>query len=225
MTGGPWCRRSTGEPVASERWSFDPTTRRYRSAETGRFLSEATIARLRDEFLATQLHWAADLTAIMATGRWGVGRWETEMRERITRAYTGAYLLGHGGAGTMTAEARAAIGALILPQFGYLRAFAEAIKRGELTERAIVARAELYLKGARQAFSHGLADGWGLRLPAHPADGSAPCGGNDRCRWRIVEKADRWEATWVMNAAAEHCETCRTRSTTWAPYVVMKEAA
>jgi hypothetical protein len=141
-------------------------------------------------------------------------RFVREMEAVITRAHTAATV----GAikdrtrvdvrGLSRAE-RADLNAAILAQRPYLMRFAEDMRSGDLTEEQIRRRAELYAGPVRATYSK---TRW-PNLPAHPADGSTECLAFCKCSWRQEEDGMHW-----MLGASEHCGTCSSRASNWAPY-------
>jgi hypothetical protein len=211
--------------MASDRYpdgfAWSQNVRRYRNKATGRFVAQATIQRLRDEFVDGQYGFLEDLTAGLADGTRTLRSWEAELWDRIKIAFNAEFLAGRGGRNALTSADRTAIARMLKEQRAYLRRFVEEIANGTFTEAAINTRGKMYLNASRHAFERGKARSWGLRLPAYPADGSTECLTNDRCYWDITEKPDRYNCYWRLSVA-EHCSTCLDRAGQWTPYVVYK---
>jgi hypothetical protein len=141
-------------------------------------------------------------------------RFVREMEAMIVRAHTAATI----GAiqdrtriqpkGLSRAE-RADLQAAIKAQRPYLTGFARDMAAGNLTEEQIRRRAELYAGPVRLTYSK---ERW-PNLPAHPADGSSECLAWCKCSW-VMRDADMY---WELGTA-EHCPTCLTRASDWAPY-------
>ncbi len=210
--------------MASDKWEFDTSVKRYRSTETGRFLSNATMTRLREDFLSAQRVVTEELARRLADGEITVQRWQAEMRAVVKATFGGEYLFGRGGRNAMTAGDWGSLGPLVRDQYRYLHAFAERVAAGELTQAQIAARAGLYCGASVQAYERGRGAAYGLTLPVYPADGGTSCKANCRCSWRIEETDSEWRATWKLSAA-ENCAGCQERARQYAPLVVAKEAA
>lgn len=211
--------------MASDRWQYDRGVKRYRDTDTGKFLPNATILRLRDEFVEARRVAAADLAGQLARGDLSLQGWERAMRDEIRLVFGAEYAFGRGGRGAMTPTDWGHVGALAKDQYTFLRGFAEAVARGELTEAQIAARAGLYAGSAVQAYERGRAAAFGLALPAYPADGGTECLSSCRCSWSIVETAAEYRATWKLDAGAgDNCAGCRGRAAAYAPLVVVKAA-
>lgn len=141
-------------------------------------------------------------------------RFVREMEAMIVRAHTAATI----GAiqdrtriqpkGLSRAE-RADLQAAIKGQRPYLTGFANDMRTGALTEDQIRRRAELYAGPVRLTYSQ---TRW-PNLPAHPADGSSECLAWCKCSWVMRNSEMYWELS-----ASEHCGTCLTRASNWAPY-------
>ena len=147
-----------------------------------------------------------------------LGQWERNMREQIKEEVLRQYILGRGGRALMTAVDYGSCGGIIADQYRYLSGFAAEIAAGELSEKQIAARSEMYLHSAREAFERARRRAQGApELPAYPGDGSTICKTNCRCFWELDKKLDRWLAYWRITAA-ESCATCIERAGEWAPY-------
>lgn len=210
--------------MPSTRWVWDTVSRRYRNTATGRYLSQARITSLRDEYASEQRQWADQAARRLAQRDWTVRRWEDEVRVVIKRTYLAEYMLGRGGRNAMTPADYGRVGNLLRDQYQYLRNFALDIQAGKLTEAQIAARTQLYHESAIQAFERGKAAAYGdaLALPAYPADGRTACRARCKCRWRITETKTRWRAYWIRNKAAESCAGCVERERIYSPYIQPK---
>lgn len=207
-------------------WQWDKKSRRYRDGATGRYLSAATVLALRDDFLADRKATIADATARLVAGELPVADWLLALREAVTDLTLGEYVFGRGGRNAMADADFEAVASALRGQLGYLQAFAEAVRTGDLTARQVAARGALYASASRQAFERGKAAAWGNPpLPVYPGEGSE-CHANCRCRWSIAETATGWEATWILDTGAhDNCATCRARARDYAPLILTKEAA
>jgi hypothetical protein len=158
-------------------WVWDTKSRRYRNAETGRWLSHSKVAQLRDDFAATQRSWADVAASALGRGDWTVRRWELEIRDRLKRIYLSEYMLGRGGKNAMMQADYGRVGRMLKEQYDFLRAFALDVQAGAMSEAQIAARTQLYHESAIQAFERGKVAAYDgdLILPAYPADGGTPC--------------------------------------------------
>jgi hypothetical protein len=205
----------------AHRWEFDESAHRFRETAAGRFLSANAAVDLRDGFQERRQADVDTLARQLANEDITVQAWEAAMRDTIRDTFAAQYAYGRGGLNAMTAGDWQAINDLADAQAEYLRAFAEDVAAGRLSEAQIGARADLYLASSRHAYGRGLAASWGIDLPAYPGDGSSECKSNDRCHWEIEDVGDEIHATWKLSSA-EHCATCRSRASVWAPLVFEK---
>jgi len=97
-------------------------------------------------------------------------------------------------------------------QYTYAAEFFIAIGLGALTLNQIKARARLYVAAGRQvAEGSAMTDGGLPELPHYPADGSTPCGSNDKCTLRIDSVENGFDIYWTLHPA-EHCGVCIARA-------------
>lgn len=207
--------------MADSPWQYSRSARRFRDTRTGRFVSAAKIIDLRDGFQERRRSAVAALTRLLAEEEISVQQWEAEMTQAIRETFSAQYAFGRGGLNSMTDADWLAADDLVQAQRQYLRAFAEDIAAGRLSEAQITARARLYYGASTQAYERGRAAAFGVSLPAHPADGSTPCKASCRCYWSLVDKGETVEATW-KRTASESCSVCKDRARRWAPLVISR---
>jgi hypothetical protein len=199
-------------------WQWDRDTRRYRDTRTGRFLSPSAMVRLRDEFAGAMAEKGKAATEKLAEGARTLQQWTADQRQALKTAYIDQYVMGRGGRQQMTQSDWGRLGQMLRSQYSYLNGFSADLAAGTLTPAQAVARGVLYFSSSVQAYEAGKGAAWGITLPAHPGDGSTECKSNCRCVWVIVETDTAVEASWETRPA-EHCETCVSRASTWAPLV------
>ena len=103
-------------------------------------------------------------------------QWTLEARQEIKKSFIAQYVYAHGGPQSMTQADWGRIGAMVKPQYAFLRNFEQDLIDGKLSEAQAKARLRMYTKASRQAFEQGRAYAQGLpRLPAYPGDGSTQC--------------------------------------------------
>jgi hypothetical protein len=202
-------------------WEWNGASRRYRNKTTGRYLSASSSVDLRDDVVVRLRSEAADLARRLSAEEITVQEWESLMQRAIREVNSVQFAFGRGGRNAMADADRQALAELVNVQQGFLRQFAEDIADGALSEAQIAARSKLYQASSVQAYEQGRASAWGVSLPAHPGDGSTPCKANCRCHWSIQDAGDEIHATWKLGGS-EHCSTCKSRASTWAPLVITK---
>jgi len=211
--------------VASDRWAWDPSVKRFRDGETGRLVRADTIRSLRDRFVESQEGVVGELAGALARDEITLQQWEASFRQLILRALTAEYLLGRGGRQAMTPRDWGTIGALAKAQYEFARGFAADLAAGKLETAADVeGRMAMYFGAAREAHEIGRSEAYGMpRLPAYPCDGGTPCLTGCKCSWSITETSTEWRATWRLGAAQQHCAGCSSRALSYALYVTQKE--
>lgn len=204
-------------------WTFDTKSRRYRNLTTGRYLSAASSIELRDDAVVRLRRDTADLTRQLADREIAVQAWESAMQANVREVNVLQFAFGRGGRNAMTDTDRASLAEIIDGQNAYLRAFAQDVAAGQLSEAQITARAKLYYGSSVAAYERGRSGAFGVSLPAYPADGGTACKSACRCRWQLVDKGDEIHATWKLQAG-ESCSGCKRRASQWSPLVVVKSS-
>lgn len=210
-------------------WGWLEKAKSFINTVTGKVMGAAEKFGISLGIAAAKGAETAPITANLASGAITLGAWETEMRALIKSEYIQQYLLGIGGLEQMTAQDWGSIGGMLADQYRYLSNFAAEIAAGSLTQEQIEARIQMYINSSREAFnrakarSHGIPEG---KLPAMPGDGSTECLTNCKCDWQIEDDRNEdgallgWNCYWIIDPAAESCETCIDRSENWHPYYV-----
>ena len=208
------------ETVTGSDWVWNQETKRYRNTETGETLTEKKQNQLRDTLTVLWAERVRALATRLAEGETTIQEWTLEMRREVTNVFADEYMLAKGGWNAMYQDDINILGKLVSGQFVFLQAFAQTVRRGQMSKTQIGARSELYMESAVQSFEQGRARRHDLILPAYPADGSQICQSRCKCRWNIKEEDDRIDAFWVLDPSAEHCDTCVSNSEVWNPYWV-----
>ena len=163
---------------------------------------------------------AAQLNADVLAGRITVDVWFERTAEELKGLHITAYMAGRDLTwNEMTFADWGRIGAVLRKEYGHLNT-----KRSILTVNPdrwtlaqLDASSKQYAASAMRSFSRGEAAHRGLDpsvLPAHPADGSTPCRGFDKCRWAITtisKVRGDYVVSWRLGRA-EHCRVCVARS-------------
>lgn len=207
-------------------WVYDAAIHRYRDPFTGRFLSEARVLALREDWGSVIREDVAGLVADLADSVITLPEFERRFQRKIKTLHAAAFMLGKGGRNNMGVDDWEQVGAVCLEQFGYLRGFVEDIAAGLVSPEQMGYRAGLYVGASVQSLERGKASTYdGLRLPRYPGDGRTACLTNCRCSLRIVEMLDRWHVYWQTRADGNVCADCPSLGRDWAPLVVMKVVA
>ena len=203
-------------------WVWNQLTKRYRNAKTKKTVSSNTALRLRDDFVDLKRGTFSDLTDNLINSRITVQEWVHEMRKRVRDVNNAQYMLARGGRNAMFQTDLDALSEIIKDQFDYLQQFGEEVRAGKLSAKQITARSELYIEASTRAHEQAKAASFDITLPQYPGDGNQDCKVRCRCRWEIDEKKDTIEAFWLLNVAAQHCDTCLSNAAKWAPYTIKK---
>ena len=202
-------------------WVWNQLTKRYRNSKTKKTVTSNTILQLRDDFVDTMRDFSK-LTDDLVNSRITVQEWVFEMRKRVRDVNNAEYMLARGGRNAMFQTDLDVLTEIIKDQYGYLQKFGEEVRAGNLSASQISARSELYMEASTRAHEQAKAASFDIELPEYPADGSQICKTRCRCRWEINEKKDTIEAFWLLNVAAQHCDTCLSNAAKWAPYTIQK---
>lgn len=213
-------------------WEWNKKLARYRVTKegasalglrTGTIIGQAKMVALRDTYTAASIVETNVLSAGLASGEVNLTKFVLGMRQQVKDAYINQYLLAGGGRNAMTPADWGRIGREIRDQYGFLDKFAVDIQQGKLTAAQIQARSNQYINGSTQMFERSNALARGLPdLPQYPADGNQDCHSNCKCNWDIQDRGTSWECVWVLDAAAEHCDTCIENAGKWNPLIIKK---
>ena len=210
------------DTVKKGHWVWNQLTKRYRNSKTKKTASANTVLQLRDDFVDLKRDTFSALTDDLINSRITVQEWVFDMRKRVRDVNNAQYMLARGGRNAMFQTDLDALAEIIKDQFGYLQQFGEEIRAGNLSASQIKARSELYMESSTRAHEQAKAASFDIELPEYPADGSQICKARCRCRWEIDEKKDTIEAFWLLNVAAQHCDSCLSNAAKWAPYTIQK---
>ena len=205
------------ESVTRGNWIWNQATKRYRNSKTRKTITSNTLISLRDTFLDDIKTDIDDLTERLATGRVSIQDWTTDMRNHVRNTFDAQYMLSKGGRNAMAQADLDTLSEVINEQHRYLQDFAQEIQSGQLSIGQINQRSKLYIEAATSAHERGKASSFDIQLPEYPADGNQICGSNCRCRWEILEVKGGHDAYWLLNIAAEHCDSCRENAAKWKP--------
>ena len=205
-------------------WEWNDTTKRYRNTVSGASVTNNRLIELRDSLVEKQTPAIRRLVNQLRDGELSIQEYVFAMRRLIKKAYLGEWMLAKGGINAMTTRDVASIASHTLRQYGFLQNFATQIKEGELSVGQIRSRSEMYLHSSTQAYERGQASSFDIDLPEYPGDGNQICLSRCKCRWQIVRQEDGTvESHWLVNIAAEHCESCRQNTARWNPFIIPSE--
>jgi hypothetical protein len=201
-------------------FEYDLASKRYRDRESGQYISTQRTREIREEFLAARKEQVISLGDQLGSGDLSLADWERAVRQEIKATHVGVAALGGGGRNAMTDADWGHLGPQLRAQYGFLRAFAEEVGRGELSVAQVKARSAHYLDSGAQGFERARASRFNVSLPVYPGDGGTPCHGRCHCHWSLVETEEGVEATWQTTGSGSTCSGCQDRASLYAPLVV-----
>ncbi len=189
-----------------------PSTRRYRDADTKRFVSRNTVMRYVSQITSAGSSEGATLARLVSGGELSPADFGIQLRQEVKSTFIQQYILGRGGRQQMTPRDWGSVGRLLREQYRRINNFVRDIETKNLTEGQIRVRAEMYFQTSRSAYERGNAGAYGVTLPSYPGDETQTCYGGCQCAWRLEEDRDEDGnlvailAFWELNELAEHCE-------------------
>ena len=218
LPGNGFADVSTGD------WEWNDRTKRFRNLVTGVNITDNRRIGIRDEYIQKQLPAIRRLVNQLRDGEITVQEYLLFIRRQIKKTYLGEWMLSRGGVNAMTSDDVRGVGIHVQRQYQFLQNFVEQVRNGELSVAQIRSRTEMYIHSATQAYERGQASSFGIDLPEYPGDGNQICLSRCKCRWEIVEQETEIHAHWLVNIAAEHCESCRQNTAKWNPYIIEVES-
>ena len=199
-------------------WVWNDEKRNFHNLLTLSILRPSRQLTLREGLIEKHIRQVNRLAVQLRDGQITVQKFTEQMQERIKRIYTQQFSLAKGGLNTLTALDTTNLSNQIGVQNGFLQNFSEQIRDGRLSYGQINNRAGMYMHSSTQAYERGKASSYRLDLPEYPADGNQICLSNCKCHWNIVREKGFPVAYWILDFAAEHCESCVENSKYWNPF-------
>lgn len=198
-------------------WYWDDRVKRYRDPTTGRFIGIAQMNELRPQFINQQKDRLTGLVNVYESEAIDFPTFRSTVVDYLRQTYRDMYVMGAGGAKSMTPSDWGKLGAMLKEQYRYLNPFMDQIERGKLSNAQITARLKMYINSANEALWRGFARDIPIDLPAYPGDGQTACLTNCQCTWDIQQVPDGYDCYWRLGAA-EHCPDCVENAARWNPY-------
>lgn len=126
-------------------WTYSATKGAYRSAKTGRFLSQEEVLELTRQVVTNSRLEVQSLTTDFLQGVMRLSEWQRAVAQIVKEAHLAQYILGRGGVKNVVPEDYLEVARNLKIQYGYLSAFASEIASGKLSAQMIRARADLYV--------------------------------------------------------------------------------
>ena len=162
-------------------WGWDPTAKRYRDLDTGRFMLRSEVLAWVEESLDASTVATDQLAQFVIDGVVSPADFGLLMRQELKEEYIRQYLLGIGGRAQMTPADWGSIGGMLADQYRYLDRFVDEIATGELPPGSLLLRVRMYVNSAREAY--------------------------ERAHLKNANALGMVEENWVLGDA-EHCSDC-----------------
>jgi len=162
-------------------WGWDPTAKRYRDLDTGRFMLRSEVLAWVEESLDASTVATDQLAQFVIDGVISPADFGLLMRQELKEEYIRQYLLGIGGRAQMTPQDWGSIGGMLADQYRYLDRFVDEIASGEVPPGSLLLRVRMYANSAREAY--------------------------ERAHLKNANALGMVEENWVLGDA-EHCSDC-----------------
>ncbi len=211
--------------MASPRWGFSTSAKRYRDLDSGRFLAKKTVIALRDQVVAKGGQEARDLAARAVSGAVTPEVFREEMRIILRNVFTSEMAFGRGGIPSMTSGDFGRLRSTLARAFDRLETLVTDLTAQRVSEAQAANRAQMAVDGGIRAYELGKSSSWGIagQLPLMPGDN---CEGLSRCRcsWSISETDTTIDAYWTLGGS-DPCSPCQQNASRWAPWSTPKPYA
>jgi hypothetical protein len=131
---------------------WDESALRYRSATTGRFVSDRAVKQAINTVIARSQAELRSLAAQAASGELNLADFQDRMAAELKNLHLTATAAGKGGWTQLDASDFGRVGAELRFQYERLELFVRHIEAGDLSERQIVARTEMYIGAANGTY-------------------------------------------------------------------------
>lgn len=162
-------------------WGWDPTAKRYRDLDTGRFMLRSEVLAWVEESLDASTVATDQLAQFVIDGVVSPADFGLLMRQELKEEYIRQFLLGIGGRAQMTPADWGSIGGMLADQYRYLDRFVDEIASGEVPPGSLLLRVRMYANSAREAY--------------------------ERAHLKNANALGMVEENWVLGDA-EHCSDC-----------------
>lgn len=142
-----------GPKRAGVAWESD--TRRYRDLGTGRYIAERTITAKLDKYNDAVAEHMRRETERFIAGQIDLATWQQGVAKDLKDAYIVNLQIGRGGVNVTTFADYGREGGRLNFEYRRLNQFAQEIALGNLSDKQIAARLELYIPGIRTAYYDG----------------------------------------------------------------------
>jgi len=157
------------------------TLGQFRNAQSKRFVDRATVLQVVDAEAQRTAIQLQGHTRLMASGKISLSEWQERMAASVKSSHLRQALMGSGGKLQMTQQQYGFVGSRLAKEYQAIDQFAQALARGEITEKQALARAAQYGRSTALSF--------------HQAE-------------KVTRIRDNFQALRSLDAAAQHCPEC-----------------
>jgi hypothetical protein len=134
-------------------FTWDARSRRYRYADSGKFVPREAMLNLQKGYVETIKGDLQTLGGLVADGKISLKTWQETTAQTIKTLHINQAILGRGGVDQMTPADYLAVGRELRSQYKYLRQFAVDLTQGTMTRAQFEARLNLYANSSNISFS------------------------------------------------------------------------
>lgn len=140
--------------MAGWAYEWDEWNQRYRSLQTGRWVSSRTVRSEVDAFIeASQEGRVRTLTNLLLDQRLSLGEWQTQMALEIKAEHTANAVLARGGWEQMTQHDWGRVGAIVKDDYRHLNQWAADLQSGKAAfDDTMQTRAFMYIENSYSTY-------------------------------------------------------------------------
>lgn len=127
------------------RYEYNPRTMRYRDTRSGRWVQRRVVKAAVTRVISAATLSMRTLARDMAAQRITLGQWQERMAAEIKSLHVATAMAGAGGMGQMKPRDYGRVGARLKFEYDRLERFAGQLADGQVTERQLLNRVEMYV--------------------------------------------------------------------------------
>jgi hypothetical protein len=185
---------------------WDESAQRYRSASTGRFISNRSIKQAVNSIIARSQRELRSLASLAANGELNLTDFQERMAGELKNLHLTAAAAGKGGWDQMRPADFGRVGAELRFQYERLELFVRHIEAGDLSPKQITARTEMYIGAANGTFEATRRSG---AEDAGFSEERNILGDSEHCGLCLQETAKEWQPIGSLIPIGER--TCLSR--------------
>lgn len=139
--------------MPSVSYAYNPRARRYRSIDTGRFVSVKVVRAAVDAVIDVEAAKLKSLAAKLTKGEINFAEWQLQSMATIKALHVGMALAANGGLNNTSPSDLGYIGNLVKEQYKYFRNMVKDIRQGKQSlDGSLIARVGLYAQASRGTY-------------------------------------------------------------------------